>query len=75
MNRENKVEVEAKLKSIASISKEISSTNVVNTEVSEIRSHQPEAMLASSKVNDPLAVLKECVNDKLLEFDAKLTNI
>ena len=64
---------------IASISKEISSNNVVNTKVSEVRSHQPEAILASSKVTDPLTVFKECVNGKLLdltkEFNAKLTII
>ena len=79
VNGEDKVEVEAKLKSIASISKELSSNNVVNTEVPEVRSHQPEAILASSNVNDPLMVFKECVNGKLLdltkEFDAKLTII
>ena len=56
---ENKAEVEEKLKSAASVSKDLSSNIVVNTEVSEVHSHQPEASLASSStVNDPLEEFK-----------------
>ena len=74
VNGEDKVEVKAILKSIASIAKEISLNHVVNTKVSEVRSDQPEAMLASFKGNDPLMVFKECVN-VTKEFNAKLTII
>ena len=50
---------------------------VVNTEVSEVHSHQPEASLASSTANDPLEEFKEFINGKLLaltkEFHANLS--
>ena len=75
---ENKAEVEEKLKSAASVSKDLLSNNVVNTEVSGVHSHQPEASLAfSSTVNDPVEEFKEFINGKLLaltkEFNANLT--
>ena len=75
---ENKAEVEEKLKSAASVPKDTLSNNVVNTEVSEVHSHRPEANLASSStVNDPLEEFKEFINGKLLaltkEFSANLT--
>ena len=74
---ENKAEVEEKLKSAASVSKDLLSNIVVNTEVSEVHSHQPEASLASSTVNDPLEEFKEFINAKLLaltkEFHANLS--
>ena len=74
----NKAEVEEKLKSAASVSKDLLSNIVVNTEVSEVHSHQPEASLASSStVNDPLEEFKEFINGKLLaltkEFHANLS--
>ena len=67
---ENKAEVvEEKLKSAASVSKDLLSNIVVNTEVSEVDSHQPEASLASSStVNDLLEEFKEFINGKLLAF-------
>ena len=66
------------MKSVASISKDLLSNNAVNTEVSEVHSHQPEASLASScTVNDPPEEFKEFMNGKLLaltkEFNANLT--
>ena len=75
---ENKAEEEEKLKSAASVSKDLLSNNVVNTEVSEVHTHQPKASLASSStVNDPLEEFKEFINGKLLaltkEFNANLT--
>ena len=74
---ENKAEVEEKLKSAASVSKDLLSNIVVNTEVSKVHSHQPEASLASSTVNDPLEEFKEFINAKLLaltkEFHANLS--
>ena len=51
MYGENKAEVEEKLKSAASVSKDLLSNNVVNTEVSQVHSHQPEASLASSSMH------------------------
>ena len=77
MYGENKAEVEEKLKSAASVSKDLSSNIVVNTEVSEVHGHQPEASLASSTVNDPLEEFKEFIKGKLLaltkEFHANLS--
>ena len=56
---ENKAEVEEKLKSTAFVSKDLSPNIVVNTEVSEVHSQQPEASLTSSStVNDPLEEFK-----------------
>ena len=61
--------LEEKLKSAASVSKDLLSNIVVNTEVSEVDSHQPEASLASSStVNDLLEEFKEFINGKLLAF-------
>ena len=69
MYGENRDEVEEKLKSAASVSKYLLSNIVVNTEVSEVDSHQPEASLASSStVNDLLEEFKEFINGKLLAF-------
>ena len=70
--------MEEKLKSAASVSKDLLSNNVVNTEVSEVQSHQPQACLVSSStVNDPLEECKEFISGKLLaltkEFSANLT--
>ena len=78
MYGENKAEVEEKLKSAAFVSKDLSSNIVVNTDVSEVHGHQPEASLASpSTVNDPLEEFKEFINAKLLaltkEFHANLS--
>ena len=75
---ENKAEVEEKLKSAAFVSKDLSSNIVVNTDVSEVHGHQPEASLASpATVNDPLEEFKEFTNGKLLaltkEFHANLS--
>ena len=74
MYEENKAEVEEKLKSAASVSKDLLSNNVVNTEVSGVDSHQSEAR---STVNDPLEEFQEFINGKLLaltkEFNANLT--
>ena len=77
-SNKNKTEVEEKLKSAASVSKDLSPNIVVNTEVSEVNGHQPEASLASSStVKDPLEEFKEFINGKLLaltkEFHANLS--